>query len=67
MPTASAAISTRSGFMPCRMYSKPRPSSPIRSSAGISKSAKKSSFESTHLRPIFSISRTEMRWRSKSV
>ena len=37
-PTASAAIRMRSGFMPCRMYSKPRPSSPMRSSTGISKS-----------------------------
>ena len=44
-PTASAAIRMRSGFMPCRMYSKPRPSSPMRSSTGISKFSKNSSFE----------------------
>src|SRR5215475_6310750 len=48
----------RSGFMPCRIYSNPRPSSPRRSSSGISKFSKNSSLESTGLRPIFSISCT---------
>ena len=42
----SAAISVRSAFNPSRMYLKPRPSSPIRFSAGISRSSKNSSLVS---------------------
>ena len=66
-PTASAAIRIRSGFSPCRMCSNPLPSSPIRSSSGTSNPSKKSWFESTALRPIFSISRTSTRRRSSVV
>ena len=65
-PTASAAIRMRSGFRPCRMYSKPLPSSPIRSATGTGSSSMNSSLESTALRPIFGISRTST-WRAVEV
>ncbi len=66
-PTHSAAIRMRSGFMPCRMYSKPLPSSPMRSAAGTGTPSKNTWLESTAFRPIFSISRTSILLRSKSV
>src|SRR5580693_9329549 len=44
-PTASAAIRMRSGFMPCRMYWKPLPSSPMRSSSGTFSPSMNSMFE----------------------
>src|SRR4029450_13691185 len=52
MPTASAAIKIRSGFMPCRIARKPSPSPPMRSAAGTSMPSKNISFESTAWRPL---------------
>ena len=50
------AIRMRSGFMPCRMYSKPLPSSPMRSATGTGSASMNSSLESTalaaHLRDL---------------
>jgi len=66
-PTAAAAASERSGFMPCRMVLKPSPSLPIMSSARTGRLSMKSSLESTALRPSFSISRTSTKRRSRSV
>src|SRR6516162_6221698 len=67
MPTPSAAMRMRSGFMPCRIERKPSPSAPMRSASGIAIASKNISFESTAWRPILSITRTATRVRSRSV
>ena len=54
----SAAISVRSALSPSRMYRKPLPSSPIRFSAGISRSSKNTSLVSWLT--MFGIGRTVM-------
>jgi hypothetical protein len=61
-PMHSAAISVRSALRPSRMYLKPRPSSPIRFSAGISRFSKKSSLVSWLT--MLAIGRTVMPLRS---
>ena len=66
MPTASAAMTMRSGFRPVMMWAKPSPSSPTRSLVDTRRSSMNSSLESTAWRPIFSISRTETAARSIS-
>ena len=54
-PTASAAIRMRSGFMPCRMYWNPLPSSPMRSSSGTLSPSMNSMFESTACGPSWDL------------
>ena len=54
----TVVIWMRSGLSPCRMYSKPWPSSPTRWDTGTRSSSMKSILESTAARPILSISRT---------
>ena len=49
------------------MQRNPLPSSPIRSDSGTRMPSNQISFESTALRPIFSISRTRAASRSRSV